>query len=881
MSELVEREIPLQILMQMLDSAREQGRIALVAGEAGIGKTSLLLELQHRQQPRLWWGACDALQTPHPLGPLQDIARDTGAAFAARLDGPRPALFDAVLADLRSALTPILIVIEDAHWADDATLDLLKFLGRRIGSTRALLAISYRDDEVGAGHPLRRVIGELPPALLTRIELAPLSPQGVATLARQALRAPAALHSTTQGNPFFVTELLRHGTAELPRTVQDLVLARFARLDPQAQAVLRLAAIVPKRVESALLDAVLAPSLTALQACFDAGLLRADAGTTVSFRHELARVAIESSLAPPVARALHGRVLQVLTDSKTVPLARLAHHAARAHDAAAIRRYAPAAADEAWARGATREAAQHYREALAQADPGAIDPALHRHWLDAYAEACQRIDASDEAIAARQQIEADPRLQGNALERTANLGRLAILLVYMARNAEADATSRRAIEMLEATPAAPAAARAAAYGTEAALRMLNRDCEASAAWSRKAIALAQESGDRQRLCGSLSTLGTALMFIDYEAGCRQMQEALDMALAEAPEPLHLLAANALLNLGSASGELLRYAAATPWLRRGMAYAGERELDSAKHYAGAWLALCSLHQGRWDEAGELAGDLSTRAGVSAISRMMALLALGRLRLRRGDPGVDSALDEALALAGASSTLQRIAPVRAARAEAAFARGDLAACAAEAQAALPLATLHRHACFIGELAFWLWRAGAPGPAPAGCAEPFAAQIDGRWQEAADAWAAMGCPYEQARALADGDASAQQQALALFEQLGATPAAEGLKKRLRDAGVRGLARGPRASTRGGAFGLTSRELQVLHLLCQGLRNAEIARQLSRSVRTVDHHLAAIFGKLGVESRAGAVQAAARAGLATSIDPRALQNGQSGGPN
>ena len=864
--ELVERESALHTLRHCLQAACVHGRVALVAGEAGVGKTSLLRALAAAHDA-VWWGACDALQTPHPLAPLLDIARETGARFATALAGPRPALFEAVLDELRMVATPVLMVIEDAHWADDATLDLMKFLGRRIERTRALLVVSFRDDEVPAAHPLRRVIGELPLAALARIELAHLSPAGVETLALRALRSPAGLFAATQGNPFFVTELLRHPVDELPRTVQDLVLARFARLNPPAQAIVRLASTVPAQVERWLVDALLAPALTDLEACLDSGLLLADAAT-LRFRHELARVAVESALTPPVAQALHAQVLRALTaDGRSLPAARLAHHAALAGDEAAVRLHAPAAADDARARGAHREAARHYRSVLQQV--GTVDEAERRRWLEAYAEECQFLDRHDEAVTARLELDASFERGGDVVGQARNLSRLAQLHVFMMRNSQADAASRRAIEMLEPLPPSPALA--AAYGIEAGLRMLNRDCAESVEWGSKAIALARDFGDRYRLCASLSTVGAALMFIDYDRGCLQMEEALHMALAEG---FPVLAANAMQNLGSGSGELMRLVAAEHWLREAVAYASERELDDIRHYASVWLALCELHTGRWAEAAQRASDVAARAGTSAISRVMALVALGRLRVRRGDPGVDAVLDEALTLAGGADTLQRIAPVRAARAEAAFARGDRGAAAAEAQAALPLALRHRHPWFIGELAFWCWRAGALDTAPPDCAEPYALQIAGRWRETAAAWQGLGCPYEQARALADGDAEAQREALALFDQLGARPAGESLRRQLREAGVRGLARGARPSTRKHPFGLTSRELQVLRLLCDGLRNAEIAQRLSRSVRTVDHHLAAVFAKLGVDSRVAAIQAAQRAGLAA-------QSGQAPAPN
>jgi DNA-binding CsgD family transcriptional regulator len=248
-----------------------------------------------------------------------------------------------------------------------------------------------------------------------------------------------------------------------------------------------------------------------------------------------------------------------------------------------------------------------------------------------------------------------------------------------------------------------------------------------------------------------------------------------------------------------------------------------------------------------------------------------VALGRLRTRRGDPGAEEVLGQALELAERSGTLQRIAPARAALAEWAWVQGDPARADAEAAAALPLAQAHGHAWFIGELALWRFRAGTLAQVPAGCAEPYALELAGRWRDAAGVWQALGCPYEQARALAEGDTDAQRDALALFDTLGARPAADALRRRLRDAGVRGVARGARESTRSHPCGLTAAEMKVLALVCADLRNADIAERLHRSVRTVDHHVAAVLAKLGVESRQEAVRRAEREGWLT-------QSGQSG---
>jgi ATP/maltotriose-dependent transcriptional regulator MalT len=285
-------------------------------------------------------------------------------------------------------------------------------------------------------------------------------------------------------------------------------------------------------------------------------------------------------------------------------------------------------------------------------------------------------------------------------------------------------------------------------------------------------------------------------------------------------------------------------------------------DFDGRYAAAWLSLCLMLQGQWDEAAAFGTDVLAKTEGTNISRLMALLAIARLRLRRGDPGLDALLAEARGMAYGSDALQRIAPTACVNAEAAFVRGDLARVRSEVDIALPLAQSKGHPWFVGELHYWLWRAGFIAEAPAGCAEPYALEIAGQWQAGAAAWEQVGCPYERARALAGGDAAGQQEALAIFDQLGARPAADALRRQLRDAGVRGVARGARASTRGNPAGLTTAEMQVLTLMCQDLRNAEIAARLHRSVRTVDHHVAAVLAKLGVESRLEAVRRAEREG-------------------
>jgi DNA-binding CsgD family transcriptional regulator len=304
-----------------------------------------------------------------------------------------------------------------------------------------------------------------------------------------------------------------------------------------------------------------------------------------------------------------------------------------------------------------------------------------------------------------------------------------------------------------------------------------------------------------------------------------------------------------------------------WFATGIAFAVEHDFDFRRWYLLAWQAALRARQGAWDAAETEARRLLQQPMISPMTRLVALTTLGHVGARRGSPEAATALDEALALAVRTGQLTRLGPVRAARAEAALLNGGQQRARAEALAVSDLVFTRGNRWLRGEFAWLLWQAGERDIPTDDLAAPYALQIAGDFAAAAAAWRALGCPYEEARALAESDdPSAVRTALATFETMGAKPAHAQAIHRLRALGVRDLPpvrRGPRASTRANPAGLTRREVEVLALLADGLRNAEIAERLYLTPKTVRHHVSAIFGKLGVETRTEAARAASQRGI------------------
>jgi ATP/maltotriose-dependent transcriptional regulator MalT len=858
-SELLERDELLEVLVGAYGRACDgTGALVFVGGEAGVGKTSLARRFcaDLPAAATVLWGACDSLTTPRPLGALLDAAQGAHGPLAATLEA-EAAPHEVVAALTWSALdVPFVLVLEDVHWADEATLDVLRVLGRRIGGTPSLVLATYRDDELDRAHPLRLVLGELATVDdVARLTVRPLSRDGVTTLAGETAIDVDALYALTTGNPFYVTELLAAGLDVVPETVRDIVLSRMAQLSPHAVAVVEATAIAPPVLDAELLLAVCGEAADAVDECLGRGVLHAVNGG-VAFRHELARAAVEEELSPTRRLALHGALLRALESRPGgTDLARLAHHAEHAGDTEAVLRYAPAAAVEATRLGAHREAAAHYERALRVAT--GLTPSDRATLLERRSDALYLSDDQVAAIAQLEQAIDHHRRAGTVDREAAARGRLVSYLTCRGLFCEAEEAATRSIEVLEGLPESPLLAEAT--GAMALLSAYRGDGEGVVAWGTRTLDLARRFGETEKRIDASITVGTAELFGTGES--RQLENA----LAEAQENrLSQLAARSMHNLALGSIARGRHEPAARWIEAGLAHCEGLELDLWRLALLSLRVRLELDRGAWTDATSTAELIVAEIRDSPEPRLQALLVLALVRARRGDPDTAPLLAEGASIVAASTDPSWHAALACVRAEVAWLERRPDGVQEETEAAYRREHRSTWSSSLGELAYWRRKNGIQDDLPDIVASPWSLQLAGDWAAAAAAWRARERPYEMALALSEADDhDALRESLAEAQRIGSGPLARLVARRLRDLGVRDIPRGPRRSTQANTAQLTAREVDVLELVAEGLRNAEIAERLFLSRRTIDHHVSAILRKLGVSTRGEAVAAAGRLAL------------------
>ncbi|QEC49891.1 AAA family ATPase [Baekduia soli] len=855
MSGLLERADELAALDAVVaDLDRDRGRLVLVGGEAGIGKTSLVRVLGARAGGvRALVGACEPLSVPIPLAPLRELAEASGGFDLLALETQDRLRLTSALLGALARVAPVVAVIEDAHWADPTTLDVVRLLARRVEHSRVAVIVTYRDDEVGANPQLEQLLGDLVTApAVRRMRLGPLSETAVRALAAPAGIDPVRLARITGGNPFLVTEVIAAGE-EMPASVRDATLARAGRLSGRARDVVEAAAVIGQRVAPGTLEAVAPGSGAGLGEALARGVLVHD-GATLGFRHELVRAAIESSIPAHRRTELHGRVVAALEGMpETDDHARLAHHAELAGMVDAACRHAVIAADEAERVSALREAGLQAQRALrlgrSLSDPDRFELLLQasRTANFASAELDEPLAPAEEAVALARRL-GDPVREGRALVA------LAGPLWSLDRVTEARAAAEHAVAVLEQTPDRAALGRA--HATH--IRMLATAFDPAAALTEgsRALAAATAAGLEATRIDLEVSLGLARGHLgDPAAGAALVAALRDARAAGLPIPT----VRCCVNRVYVAVMLRQHALVDDATREAAAVLDEHQATIPRNVVELYRARSLLDRGRWDEALAIA-TLPDRALAAEVPMARAMVAI--VAVRRGELGARERLDHAWQDLRDVSEGSRHVAIQALRIEAAWIEGDHDAARRLLAAARAAPAARWFARPAGDLALWAARLGMASEVPGGAPDAVALELAGDWRRAVAAWRRASAPYEAALAALPGDDRAAREAVGLLHRLGADAAARAFGRERAALGSR-VPRGPRPSTRAHPAGLTRREQEVLEQLATGSTNPGIAAALHISERTAAHHVAAILGKLGTVDRRDAVQQARERGL------------------
>jgi DNA-binding CsgD family transcriptional regulator len=793
------------------------------------------------------------------MGPLRDIARESQGRFAVSPVG-QLATYEALLRLLTGGKGPALLAVEDIHWADDATLDALRFLGRRIRTAPVVVLVTFRNDEPDSQARLASLWADMPREARERLELQPLSVEAVAQLALRRGRLAPEVFAATGGNPFHVTEYLAAERDGVPRSVQDVTVARAARLSAHARRTLECASIFPRRIDEQTLRLIAKDDDHAgVEECLASGMLNARDGE-LAFRHELARRAVNEAMSPLRRRELHATALTLLKERGETRAAEIAHHAEHAGAVVELMRYSVRAAEEAGKLGAYREAVAHLSRAIEHGhglSEGERAQLLERkafaaHFCGAFAASIQ---ALEDAIAIH-------RRAGNVLGLGNALRISGHVHWALGDPALAEAHLEEAVDVLSSER--DSWQYALTLASQSQFDMLaDRNAKAIPA-AEEAQARAEKLGRWDIYMQARTCLATALASTDIDAGIPAIRAAID----EARERGELDALPRLYtNLSSVMGAARRYDGLMEACDAGIAACTARDQTPLEAYVRGNRALALLDLGRLEEAVAAAEDVVYGPYPKTTVALSAQIALSRARVRLGLPE-DGALEQARRLPTSQRDLLRRVPIAIADAEAHWLDGSRPGAADQlAEVLEQVLGAWSQLWNIGETALWLAILGrAPRLSPQAWTQlPQAhrAHISGDWRRAAAQWAALGCPYEQAIALSEGDEAEQREALAIFDRLGAAPAARKLRRRMRAEGVRAVPSGPRAARRDDPAGLTPRQKDVLLLLGGGLANADIADRLGLSAKTVEHHVSAILAALEAPSRLAAVQIARERGL------------------
>jgi DNA-binding CsgD family transcriptional regulator len=859
--ELAEREAELSALSSRADDAREgHGSVVLVCGESGAGKTSFVETFVDRCSggARVLWGACDPLTLPRPLGPLHDLAAELAPETRTLLrDGNQPHdIFTAVFNELLDR--PTVLVLDDLHWADQATIDMLRFVLRRISKSHSLVVGTIRDEEVGPTSPMRSLLGDIArSAHAATVTLPPLTLHGVTGLIGDRPVDAAWLHGVTGGNAFYVCEMLDHHGDELPATVRDAILARTAELDLAAWDLVNLLTCAPGAIPDRLLTG-LGVTMPALRRLDEANLIRRTQ-RGVAFRHDLCRLAVSSIIPPGAESALHRRLLDAHDAASDREPAVITHHALGAGDSARVVTAAAEAGRVAARTGAHTQAAEFFTTAMEHGT--SLGPAEESELLELLALEYYLLDRLDDAIRSCLRAVQLRRGLGEVVALSADHHSLAIFEWYNANRDVADAHVAQAISVLDEHVGTSDLGKLInlgfAFAMQAFLAVRSADLDRAAVL----VARAREIADRADVSVLHVRVELIENYVTLLSGDDAGRAQILAILRAGPTSVDAIYSQGWTDLTYFDVEHRRFGMAADLLDESIPLMLEHDLPVCRVVQTASRARLSLLTGDWAKA--MADADAVLDGSSApLARMWPLLIRALVALRSDGGGADD-LNEAWRLACCYGEPMRMLPTAAGVAERIWLTGERDDRIDQCRRWYETAPVTGLEWARGELAVWLRRAGHSVD-PAGIAEPYRLVIDGAYEAAADQLERLGTPYDAALALIDsGDGDLARRGLDALDRLGADAVAAKARRDLRAKGVTVVPARRRSTTLVNPAGLTERQLDVLRLLEGGFTNSELAEQLYLSVRTVDHHVSAILSKLQVTKRRDAVERARELGI------------------
>ena len=849
---LVEREHELEVLHQAHSKISVKGgNVVLIYGEAGIGKTSLvqtfLDELQ--AETSVSQGLCDPLGTPRPMGPIRDVARSVMASLP---DGEQ-ALFDGIIEALVDSPHRHVIVLEDMHWADQASLDWLKYFGRRISLLPVMLLITFRHTDVDPAHPLRTSLGVISSERTHRLNLQPLSIEAITGMSLPSGMSATRLYEITNGNAFFISEILGNpqDAMTVPESIVDAVNARINLLNTRPIAVLEVCSCFPSDIKPDYLKQVIGRSVLSEVAELERRHLLIITDGGYRFRHELARLATLQRLSEVDRQQVHSRLLEILLEQENTQnlLADIIHHGEGAGDHDTILRYAPKTARQAAAMGAHREAAQYLSIAIKHLDHAAPEVAagILENW--AY-EAGLSLSIDEDVIAARKRAVELWKELGRQERVGDNLRWLSRLHWYRGEPDKAQQYLEQAIEVLRQDKSETSALT---FGLRAQFHMLRDEMGAAEKWGQKALKIAKSVDAPEVVAHALNTIGSARLFRGKIDGEDLLRKSLEISHRHG---FHEQAARVYTNLSECLIELRQLEKAEQLIEEGITFDTAHDLDAWTYYLVGRKAQLRFEQDRFAESIDMAKGVLSRDKQTILMQLPARIYLARSLLRTGDPNAGELLDAALADAIQVGEIQYVAVARIALVEAAALWGKPAVAephSAELSKLPPVALSTRK---WAEFRFWARRTSvdyAPD-LEVSTTDAFEADSKGDHECAAEIFKEEGARYLSAIALASADSAS---ALAISDQLLSEIEAEAGRKYIRlvftesATQLPALSRGPYAVARSHPYGLTKKEQDVLMLIVDGHDNSHIASRMSRSKRTIENHVSSILGKFGVRNR------------------------------